>query len=63
MGSALLPFDVGDFFDHQCSCTDLVVDDGTLHFFVAHRWRYLVHFRMQESALEALPTARDLASL
>lgn len=56
--NALAPVEPSPFLNSQCSYTDVIVDRGTIHFFVPHRWRRVVHLQLDERDLALLPTTR-----
>ncbi len=49
------------FRNYQCSYLDVLVEAGTLHLFMPHRWQQALHFTLPEAALAKLPTRAQLA--
>jgi hypothetical protein len=45
-----------DFRNYQCSYVDVFGDGDTLHLFVPHRWRQVLHLQLTESDIAAFPT-------
>lgn len=50
------------FIINNCSYTDALIDHGTVHLFVPHQWRRILHLHVAESDLRNLPTAADLGA-
>lgn len=48
------------WFNYQCSYMDAIMDHGTIHLFVPHRWQQVLHLTIKESALKKLPTKMEL---
>jgi len=50
------------FRNYQCSYIDMFADGETLHLFVPHRWRQVLHLTFHEAALDKFPTQSQLSS-
>jgi hypothetical protein len=49
------------FRDHQCSYIDIFPHGDTLHMFMPHRWRQVLHLTLPIDAIMHLPTRAELA--
>ncbi|NQT53676.1 hypothetical protein HQ576_16580, partial [bacterium] len=49
-----------DWYNCQCSYVDMFPDGDTLNILVPHRWRQVLHLRVQAADLARLPTRADL---
>ncbi len=48
------------WYNYQCSYLDAVMDQGTVHLFVPHRWKRILHLTLREADIEKLPTRQVL---
>lgn len=55
--NALAPSLESSWRNYQCSYMDVFADNGTLNFFVPHRWQRALHLQVREQDLLALPMA------
>lgn len=58
--NALAPSLGNPWRDYNCSYVDAVVDGGTIHLFVPHRWERVLHLTLAEADLGRLPTRAEL---
>jgi hypothetical protein len=61
--NALTPTLDNAFQNYQCSYLDMIVDDGTVHLFLPHRWERITHLTFDESRLETFPTKDKLSKM
>jgi len=62
LANALAPNTTNMWQTYQCSYADLLVDGDSLHLFLPHRWRCVLHVTLKAGDLEELPTKTELTA-
>ena len=60
LANALAEAFASPFRNYQCSYMDCILDNGTVHIFVPHRWQRVLHLTINESDLADALANKDL---
>ena len=60
LANALAEAFASPFRNYQCSYMDCILDNGTVHLFVPHRWQRVLHLTINESDLADTLANKDL---
>ena len=60
LANAAAPGHFGAFADSSVSYVDAIAESGTLHVFISHQFRQVLHVHFPEASLRAFPARKEL---